>query len=217
MADNVARYGFRWVRGLDGGKPMPVVEEHTVATAASFDVNGGAQNVLLRKGDPVIQLADGSMDLCDGAEGAGGALVPYGICVGIKQYYDGSRLRVSPEYLPSDIAWGTLRERRSAIFVMPISAGVWEIDADDAVTATTEAAYEALVGSNIDFRLSGLVNELYANPRGDISTTNTTNTLMLRIIAISKTVENSDFTGNFVKLHVIANRAQRPWSSATGL
>src|SRR5262245_34885111 len=217
MADNVGRYGFRWVRGHDGSKAMPMVEEHTVATAASFDVNAGAQTVNLRKGGPVRMATDGTVTLCDGAEGGGGALVPYGIVVGIKQYFDGSRLKVSPEFLPSDIAWGTVRERRSAVFVTPISAGVWEIDTYETNASwDTEAEFEAFIGENADYTLTGASGELYANPKIKISVHATTNTLMLRLVAISKTVENSDFTGNFVKLHVVANRAQRPWSSATG-
>lgn len=220
MADNVARYGFRWVRGADGGKPMPTIEEHTVATGQSFDVNGGAQNVNLRKGDVIQMSSTGTVILCDGVEGAGGSpgLVPYGVVEGIRQYYDGSKVRYSPEYLPSDIAWGTNRERRSIVHVIPITGCVWEVDCNTTAAAfDTVEEYEDMIGENVNLINAGASGELYANPRLDIVNQATTNTFMFRIVGISKSVENFDFAGNFVKLHVIANRAQRPWSSATGV
>lgn len=218
MADNAARYGFRWVRGREGGKPMPVIEERICATGASFDVNGGAQNVSLRKGDPVILLSDGSVDLCDGNEGAGGALNLYGIFMGCKQYWNGTKLLMAQEYLPSDISWGTVWERRTIVYVAPFLAGVWEIDTDDtSASYDTEAEFHAFVGENADYKLWGASGELFANPRLDISTHATTSTLVLRIVDVSKTVENADYAGNYVKMHVEANLSGRPAFTATGV
>jgi hypothetical protein len=220
MADNVQRYGFRWVRGSDGGKAMPTVEEHTVATGASFDINGGASNVSLGKGDVVQLAATGTAILCDGVEGAGGSpgLIPYGVVVGIKQYWDGTRLRVSPELLPSDVAWGTNRERATKIWVLPITGCVWEVDCNaTAAGFDTEAEYEDMIGENVNMIHDITATNTRPTPRLDIANQATTNTFMFRIVGISKCVENADFTGNYVKLHVIANRAQRPWSSATGV
>lgn len=212
--DNVAGYGFRFVKARQGDHQ--IVEEGIVAAAQSFDVNGGAQNVALRVGDPVIRLAGGGFNLCDGAEGAGGALAPYGIVVGIKQYWNGTRL-VTGNSLPSDTAYGTNLERQTKILVTPVQTAYWEVDVDDIVTATTKAAYQAFQGENADHRLQGASGEAYASPRLDISGHNTTATLIWRIVEVSKTLENRDFAGAFVKLIVVSNVYQQPEVNATGV
>jgi hypothetical protein len=101
-----------------------------------------------------------------------------------------------------------------------VNQAIWEIDCDDAVTATTEAAYQLTGGANADHRLHGAAGaaaESGAKPRLDISTVNTTNTLIWRIIGISPTQNNRDYSGNYVKLLVVANLAQDPFQNATGI
>lgn len=220
MADNTERYGFRWYKSANGGHSMmPEPEVWPVASSQAFNVNGGAQGVSLRAGDPVINLDSGGVTLCDGAEGAGGALTPYGVCVGIKQYWDVSteRLRTGDK-LPSAVVYGTNLERQSLVYVIPFNWGIWEIDCDDNVSYTTQATYDATRGGNANYRLSGVVSvDTYAKPRLDISTVNTTNTLVLRLMGLSPTFENRDLTGNYVKMLVTANLSQHPYQTATGI
>lgn len=216
MADNPIRYGLRWspLNGTDCPNPIEI----PVPTSQSFDVNGGASNVNLGPGDIVRLDNTGGADLCDGVEGAGGALAPYGVVVGVKPYWNASTGRMEfSDTLPSDVAWGTNLARQSKILVVPIELGYWDCDCDDAVTATTEAAYQTLVGLNIDVRHAGASGELRANPRLDVSAANTNNTFVFRIVRVSPTQENQDFSGNYVKLTVMANLFQRPPSNITGL
>lgn len=216
MADNRQEYGFRWSVAANGGRPMPAPMEMIVPTLTSFDVNGGASNVALGPGDPVILLSTGGVDLCDGAEGAGGALAPYGIVVGVGPYWDGTKM-VRGSTLPSDTAYGTILERQSKVYVVPIQAGIWELDCDDATTATTEAAYQAFIGENVNYIFDTTSTNTRATPRIDISTHNTTNTLVLNIVGISPTKNNQDFSGNYVKLLVRANVVQLVSAGVTGV
>lgn len=207
MADNRKQYGFRWYRGLNGSKEMPAPERMIVATAASFDITGGASNVELGPGDVVRKLSTGGVGLCAGAETT--VVEPYGVVVGVGPYWDGSKM-VWKKTLPSDIAWGTNLERQSTVWVVPLAAGIWEVDCDDAVTATTKAAYQAFIGENCDFRHDTTSTNTRPTPRLDISTHNTTNTLTMRIVDVSDTAMNQDFSGNYVKLLVRANLIQDP-------
>jgi hypothetical protein len=212
--DNIAQYGFRPYRsGLSSaGLPAPI--PMVIATAASFDVTSGAANVNLGVGDPVYKLNSGTGTLCPGAETT--VQAPFGIVVGVAPSWDAARGVMQPrEFIPSDTAWGTIEDHKSVAYVIPIRACLWEIDCDDAVTATTLAAYRLLLGLNCDFMLKGASGETRAKPQLDISSAATTNTLILRIYAISETVHNRDFSGANVKLVVGANIAQD--DSTTGV
>lgn len=206
MADNRIGYGFRWPQG-GGGPSMPKPIECFVVSGQTFAVNGGGSSLVLSMGDPVTRLASGGVTLCDGAEGGGGAVAPYGIVVGLREYYDSAQGKlVMSTGIPSGIAYGSNLSRQTKVLVVPLDlTQLWEIDCDDAVTATTLAAYQALLHSNANHRLSGATNGGRAIPRLDISTTNTTSTLVWRIEAISPTLENADYSGNYVKLLVKPN------------
>jgi hypothetical protein len=209
MADNQPQYGFRWAVGY-GNAPTPPIFEAIIATAASFDVTGGASNVGLGPGDPVYGLSTGGVTLCPGAETT--AIAPLGIVMGVAPVWNGSEME-NKRLVPSDTAWGTNLTRQTKIFYAPVTAGLWEIDCDDATTATTEAAYQALIHSNINYTLTGGIGSMASDrayPKADISTTATTNSLVLRIVGISKTARNMDFTGANVKILVKFNLAQEP-------
>jgi len=215
MADNISRPGFSVYQGMGAPYPKPI--RCTVATAASFDVNGGASNCALRKGDPVTMLATGTVTLAQGYEASGnnGDAV-FGIVDSVGPYWDATNgVMVPSDSLPSDIAWGTIMERQSVVYVIPVEACLWEIECDDAVTATTEAAYRLLVGLNCDHTLAG-ASAPRLNPRLDISQAITA-TAQWRIIDISQTANNRDYSGNYVKLVVRANEAQSPFISTTGI
>lgn len=213
--DNPVKYGFRWNRGINN-RAIPTPVERFVENAQSFDVNGGAQNIRLRAGDLVRSEASGGIFLCDGTEGAGGALAPFGVVVGFKPYFDGEQMRYA-DSLPSDTTYGTNLDRQTKVLVVPFAPGqYWEVDVDEAVTATTLAAYQLLVGANASFVNTGASGELYANPKLDIATAATTSTLAFRIEEVSRNMENFDFSGANVKLIVSPNYVQRPWAAATG-
>lgn len=200
--DNRAGYGFRYKRSR-GGRALPnVVAEH-VASAESFDVNSGAANVRLRKGDPVHRLATGGVTLSPGTENT--TIPPKYIVMGIGPYFDGNSMVVGGD-LPSDTTWGTLYERRTKIWVCPVEQAFWEIDANNQ-TSTTEAAYRLLVGLNANHVLTGATGTLYAAPKLDMATAAVTDSLAWRIEDISDTADNIDFTGANVKLVVSINIA----------
>lgn len=215
--DNTPLYGIRWAREWNSSDTPPVVPRF-VATAAAFNINNGAQGVGLGAGDPVISLSTGGVTLCDGSEGAGGALAVFGIVAGVKPYWNATKARMDfGEVLPSGTAWGTILERQSWVLVTPAEAGWWEIDVDDATTATTEAAYQAFVGENADHILSAAVGGTRALPKLDISSHATTATLIWRIEGVSKSMYNRDFAGANTKLIVRINRAQAPGFQNTTL
>lgn len=206
MVDNRIGYGFRFA-GSRWGRPEMTPRRCIVATAASFDVTGGTSNVLLGPGDPVIRLSTGGVGLCPGSETT--PQIPYGVVVAVGPYWDGTTM-VQTGYIPSDTAWGTLLERQSTVMVVPFEEAYWEIDCDEATTATTKAAYQAFIGENVSYNLNGGISptsnpQNRAHPRLDISSHATTDSLALRIVGISDTQDNVDFAGNYVKLIVELN------------
>jgi hypothetical protein len=203
MADNIQRYGFRPFT-TPGSQGIIPVEVAFVASAAAFNVTSGAQGVGLRPGDVVKRVNDGSVTLCEGTETS--KSTPYGVVVGILPFYNATKgVMDYGSYLPSGTTY-TIASRQSRILVTPFEAcPMWECDCDDNSTATTLAGYEAFVGENVDFINKGASGETKANPRLDISSHATTNTLNFRIREVSRTRENADFTGNYVKLIVSAN------------
>lgn len=215
MADNSVQYGFKWSVAYNG-KPCPSPIEMFVDTAESFDVSGGGANCDIGAGDLVRIKSTGGLEQADGTEAT--AQAAFGVVVGVSSrgYWDGSVMKPSST-LPSDVAWGTLLERQSRLLVVPVDAGVWECIVDEATTATTEAAYQAFVGENVDHVLTGATANGRLTPKLDISTHATTSTLIWRIVGISPTAANQDFSGANVRLLVRPNVAQLPWSSATGV
>jgi hypothetical protein len=216
MADNRQSYGLRWSVAANGGRPQPNPMEVIVATGASFDINGGASNVALGVGDVVRSLSTGGVGLCDGAEGAGGALSPRYVVVGVGPYWDGTKM-VKGTTLPSDTAWGTILERQSTLLVVPVTAGVWEVDCDDATSATTKAAYQAFIGEHANIRHDVTATNTRPTPRLDISTHNTTDTLVWNIVGVSPTLDNQDFAGNYVKMLIYPNIVQLGFAGITGV
>ena len=204
MADNAAKYGFRWVRSRYGG-PNMVIERAWVATSASFDVNGGASNCVLGKGDPIFQQSDGSATLCLGNETTDSSTV-----LGIVQsfeYKDTVRnvmTKLGPG-IPSDLAWGTNLAFQTIAWYCPAHTAVWSVAVDDIVTATTEAGYQAFIGENCEHILTGASGATRVSPKLDISQHATTNTFLWKIIGIDRTAENQDFAEDNVRLLVIAN------------
>lgn len=218
MVDNRIQYGFRWSQAANGGRPCPSGIECFIDTGEAFSVNGGTSNVNLGPGDLVRRKASGGMEQADGTEGAGGAEPAYGVVIATRHYWDGTKMVIQPT-IPSNIAYGTKLTRQTKIIVVPAEAGRWEVDCDDTSIGATEAAYQAAVGLNVDhilddFSVNGIPR---LGVRLDASTAATLNTLHWRIVGISPTENNQDFSGNYVKLWVEANIAQSPRDSKTGV
>lgn len=210
MTDNVSQYGFRLVQNASAHvNPMMKI----VATAESFDVTGGLQNAALGAGDVVTLLSTGGITLCPGNETTPGN--PFGVIQSVLPQFDASiGLAGAMKFastLPSDLAWGTSLPRQSKVIVVPFLPGqIWEVDADDIVTATTEAAYQALIGENVSFINTAAASTVPPRvaPKIDISTHATTATLCFTIVGISPTMLNVDFSGANVKLLITPNIAQ---------
>lgn len=211
MANNVAKYGFRYKGNLEGGQaPRPI--EYTVATTYHAQVS--ATDVDLNIGDPVQLSTDGTVVLASGAT-TGRFL---GVIVSINNArVDSNGYSRPAARLPAGTTWST-EDTRSKVGVIPFGRNFWEIDVDDNVTATTLAAYRLLINENCDLSYTlDTTNSLKpkATPRLDIST-HVTSTADFRIIDISHTAENQDFSGTGVKLIVMVNESGEAPFNATG-
>lgn len=214
MTDNAKFKGLRWVSSISG-VPTPKMIRGRVASGYTGTINGGSGNIDINIGDPVKLLSTGYFAHAAGNEAAGnnGDAI-WGVCGGVMPYYDGTVMQVSSR-LPANTVYSTNFERQSFIQIIPVMGNRFEADCDDATTATTEAAYLAFIGENVDHRLT-TASEPKTNVMLDISTHATT-TAQWRIVDISQNRANVDFSGAFVKLIVECNEAQVVPYTATGV
>lgn len=196
---NLQRTGFRWrASQLDpAGASMPLI----VLPVAS------AYATVLYRGLPVKLAATGTIQ----AASPGDAV--YGIFDGAEQYYDGVQVRKGGS-LPVS-TYGSNLSRQSKARVILVRDQIFEIDADDASTFTTQATYEAAVGENAEWVAGTPVND-QSGALLDISTHAVTNTLSVRIVDVPNK-EGQDFAALGVKLHVVFNLIQDATASTTGL
>lgn len=192
MANNTATPGFHFRRQRNGAT-QPVVELCEVATAYGTGIF---------RGDPVKRVNDGTIDICAAGEKV------YGIADGAEQYWDGSALRRGT-YLPASTTWGSVRERKSLVRVILARDAIFEVDVDDATTATTEATYQALVGENCDHVAgTGSTATGQSGYKLDISTHVATEA-QWRIIGLS-TQPGIDWSGSNAKVLVEASESIEP-------
>lgn len=222
MANNTHVYGFRWANAFNSvSHPKPF--EMAVASAANFTVSGDATNLNLNVGDPVKVNTDGTVSLCGGNENGQTSQPGWGVVVGMggQGFFNGTRMVRSP-FLASGVTYGTNVDRQSKVLVVPFSAGTWEIDVDDNVTATTYLGYQAFIGENCDHRLApntiGFLDaQLAANPVLNIAShAAATTTLSMRIVGVSQNLANQDFSGTFVKMLVAINKGAEPFYTNVG-
>lgn len=209
MADNASLYGFRWqkIMGAGQGDLQPI----RCPVASAYQAAPSATNVDLNVGDPVKRVSDGTVALC----AAGDAT--YGIIVGIAPFWDSvQKVMRFGNALPGGTTYGTVVPRQSFVWVVPVANQIFEVDCDDNVTFTTYLTYQAAIGENCDITINQSSSTAKANPRLDISTHATTNTLVWRIVDIPRQ-DAQDYTGNFVKLLVQANVVQQAPYQATGV
>lgn len=208
MANNTAKYGFRWVRSLTNAGAPP---KQAMRVASGYQAAPGGTNVNLNVGDPVTLLSTGYVELAAANSG-----VIYGVIVGIHPYYDGTRMTFGTK-LPGNTVYGTVLERTSWVDVIPVQDQIFEVDVDDNTTATTEAGYLALVGENVDHVFTGAsATTGLAHPILDISTHNTTSTLQWRIVDLAR-IPGMDFSGTRVKVEVTANVVRQAPYVTTGV
>lgn len=208
--DNVHKYGFRWAAGQG---PMPAPVKLFVATGQDH-VDDGATSVILRPGDPLKLVSTGGVNLAVTTN------LPSYIMVGLGPVWDGTAMSPRRTF-PNQNAWGTVEARRPYVLGVPVKSGYWEIDVDDATSATTYAGYVAFIGENAEHTCAGSATidpvGRVGDPRLDISVHATTAGLGWRIEGISESVENRDFAGANVKLIVRVNDSQEAGSAATNV
>lgn len=211
MTDNVHKYGFRWWTGNKG--QMPALEWHTVATGQDHQ-DDSSTSILIRPGDPLKLVSTGGVNVAKADEKV------YGICMAIGPVWDGTAM-VKRRTFPNQNAWGTVEERRPWIGLVPATAGIWEIDVDEATTFTTYAGYIDAIGENCEHVCPGSATVdpagRVANPMLDISDNATTAAHGWRIVGISPTKENRDFSGAYVKLLVKVNDSEEAGMPATNV
>lgn len=220
MADNQAAYGFRVFRVAGSPTGAPNVARWPVVSNYSSTTPVGTAACAIRPGDPVNLLASGMVQhlTISDATPTEDTMKCLGVCVGIDPVFNtakgqfGAMDRFSS--LPTGVVYGTNLERQSNILIVPAEGLEFEADCDDAVTATTLAAYQALVGENCAISYTAVAP--FATPRIDISTHVATSE-QVRIVGISPTMLNQDFSGANVKLIVRWNIVQNAPFTATGI
>lgn len=214
MANNVAKYGFRYYGSHLGGccpKPM----EFLVANAYQAQVS--ATDVDLNVGDPVMFNNSGPDTGFIELAAAGGTGRFWGVIVGFTNVKVGLPLK-GRKYsrLPGGTTW-TTEENASKVLVVPFAGNIWEIDVTGNTSSfDTLTEYRTLVNKNCDLSYVLDVSDPdrpKANPRLDVST-NAETTKDFRVVGVSKTAMNQDYSGNFVKLLVTVNESgQAPFST----
>ncbi len=215
MANNRAKYGFRFYSSQHGtGRASGI--ENGVTSGYQANVGSGNVNVGVSIGDPVAYNAAGNFELAQDVT----ADRFFGVVVAIvKARIEANGKSRPASYLPGATTW-TNEVDRSSLIVLPFSNNIWEVDVDDNVTATTLAAYRLLVGLNADMVYTtdvSVTDKPRARPELDISTAAVTAGLDFRIMGVSKTMENQDFSGTGVKLLVQLNLGSDPALGTTGV
>lgn len=191
--------GFRHV----GNRKSPTAIEPRIEIVKV----ASAYATALYKGDPVKKAADGTIQAA-----APGDRV-YGIFEGAEHYWDGTVMKRGRS-LPANTTYGTVVWRTSWARVLVADGQLFEIDADDGVTATTQAAHEAFIGENCEWATGTPTGE-NSGAVLDISTHATTNTLTCNIVDIPNR-GMQDFASSRVKYIVEFNLTQQPPGQTTG-
>lgn len=202
MANRLS-YGFKIAYSLVGDHVRPL--EFNVADDYQASISGG-NDVHFGTGDVCYYTDAGGVAMANGAETT--VQIPYGVVVGVKQYFDGVNVR-SGEYIPGASTGGGVHKRRSIVQVIPMPWAIWSAEVDEAVTATTRGAYEALIHRNVQ-HISTEATSGRQSPKLDISEHNTTATFGLRIVGIDETQDVRDFSLAGVRLLVAANASSFP-------
>lgn len=197
MADNGHFYGFRPYKARGAGVlPSPI--------RCAIADNYGSE---LHAGDPIKILSTGYWALCAAGDKTDGVIVRIG------PYYNGTRFAMHTDYLPKNTVYGTNFERQSFVYAIPAERTVFECDVNDNTTATTYATYLSYIGENVEMVLGDGTSGA-ADPKLNISTHATTNTLSWRIVGVSEQMTFLDYSATNVRLLVTPNlTAEAPWTT----
>jgi hypothetical protein len=170
-----------------------------VATGYQAVDDAAAANCDLGIGDPVRKVSTGYFEMALDGE------TIWGIVVGIEQYYDGTRILAGGlgGKVPGGTAYGTVLDRETRILILPVADIWWSVHVDDKTTATTYAAYIALLGEECDH--FSTVSGGRANPKIDISG-HGTGTAGWQLIDVQD--RNQDFSGSNVRVVVECTEPQ---------
>ena len=165
-------------------------------------------SVDLNVGDPVKKVNDGTL------AGVAATDAFFGVVASIGPYYNGTAM-VRGKSLPGGTTYGSNLERQSMVGIYLAADNLFEVVCDDAVTATTQAAYTAFIGENTEVSINQVSGSTLATPKLDISLHNTT-ALAWRIVGLSKR-NNIDYSGANVPLIVTGNLIQQAPFQTTGV
>jgi hypothetical protein len=162
-------------------------------------------NVHIRVGDPVVRINDGTVTLA-----AVGNNVVFGIVTSINPFYDStiSALNWASDYLPGGTTYAN-QQNESIVMVQQVTPNTpFRCIVDDNTTAVLYATYVTYIGENVDFAYNRITSPgTFANPKLDISTHATTNTLQWRIQDVPR-IPGIDFSATNVELIVTCNNPQ---------
>jgi hypothetical protein len=193
---------------MDGAcYPKPL--EFTVASAYQAQVS--ATDVGLSIGDPVqFNVGAPGTGMIELAAAAGSPSIIWGVIAGFSNArIDANGMSRPTNYLPGGTTW-TTEQTRSKVLVVPFGRNIWEIDVTGNDTSEdTLAEYRAFQNKNVNLAYTldvSNANKPKAGPSVDISSV-TDDTADFRILQVSFTQDNQDFSGNFVKLRVVVNES----------
>jgi hypothetical protein len=214
MADNVAYYGYRLFTGAFAQTNAPLTRRLPVASNYDSTAPVGTAGVGFRPGDVVSLTATGDTLQHTVATGvlANQNTKPLGVVGGIDPWFDvsigqaGAMRRA--DNLPAGIVYGTNLERQSNLLIIPVEGNTFEVDVVNNTTFNTLALLQGIVGLNAELIYSAVAPKAF--PRLDLTAANVTgaNTRQWRIVGISPSLNNQDFTGLNVKLLVVCNIPQ---------
>lgn len=225
MADNQSMYGFRLFRGDFSGSVSPP-NVAPVAVISNYDSTTpvGTAGVGFHPGDVVTIDTNGTAIHVTAPGNADVTTVqaqrPYGVVVGIGPVFNANKgqfgLMDRFNFLPAGITYGTNLERQSVLLIVPIAGNTFEVDVKGSAVATTQAAFQLLIGTNVN--LIYTASTTFANPTLDSASANyVTTPRQFRITGISPNVANQDFSGANVKLLVVGNTIENAPFNTTGV
>jgi hypothetical protein len=209
VADNMKRYGFRFYKGQFN--PLPKGELYHVADAYQALSDAPATACDLNIGDPVKAVGDGSVALAISGDPV------LGIVIGVHRIFEATTGVTRPaDRVPGGTTGGGNLDRSTLVEVVPAKGIIWEIDVSGA-PFPTELLYRGEINGNAEHFCGGdfsIAGRPKADPRlvlpGAVGAG-----LGWRIVGVSKSNLNKDFSGANVKLLVKVNDSSEAGSAAT--
>jgi len=216
---NVVKKGFKPWGSLSRGKGASIAE-WTYEVASGYGTALAVGDPVRWVGDGTVEKADATGDATSGATSANTSVL--GVITGLWRYSatDGGRsveyLAASHTYQPTTRGSATATKATIA-FCTPDA--IFSIAMDDADSANHDAASElyGLIGANVDhtFSVAADATRLESAVELDVSTANTTSTLLWRVIDIVQEIGQDGLSASARAL-VVCNWGQLPHYLQTG-